>query len=65
MPDALHEFYEQRPQWSAPSAEDGLQRATISVPRDYSDPGGTRLTIALSRLPATNPAKPMCTSSKG
>jgi pimeloyl-ACP methyl ester carboxylesterase len=57
VPDALHEFHEQRPQWSAPSAEDGLERATITVPRDYSDPQGAQITIALSRLRATNPAK--------
>ncbi|MFD4640562.1 alpha/beta fold hydrolase [Lentzea sp. NPDC058436] len=57
MPDALHEFYEQRPEWSAPSAEDGLERATISVPRDYDDPQGVQLTIAVSRLRATDPAK--------
>ncbi|MGY1452342.1 alpha/beta fold hydrolase [Streptomyces sp. SS8] len=65
---ALREFRAQEPLWSAEPAggrparhgADGappLEYATVEVPRDYADPGGERLTIALSRLRAADPAR--------
>ncbi|MET8830756.1 alpha/beta fold hydrolase [Streptomyces sp. NPDC004610] len=60
-PPALSAFYEQRPDWSAwsaaPEAADGLEQATIEVPLDYADPAAERLTIALSRRRASDPAR--------
>jgi hypothetical protein len=36
----------------------GLQCATLTVPLDYADPGGTTIAIAVARLPAlTSPAR--------
>jgi pimeloyl-ACP methyl ester carboxylesterase len=55
----VSEFSTQRPRW-APGAEQGDERveyATIEVPRDYGDPGGERITLALSRRRATDPAR--------
>ncbi|MEV7289262.1 alpha/beta fold hydrolase [Streptomyces sp. NPDC093252] len=55
---ALTAFHEQRPDWSAvPEAADGLEHATVEVPLDYADPAAGRLTIALSRRRATDPAR--------
>lgn len=61
-PDALREFYAQQPQWSAGApAQQGsgslLEHATIEVPRDYADPAGERLTLAISRRRATDPGR--------
>ncbi|MEY9876249.1 pimeloyl-ACP methyl ester carboxylesterase [Streptacidiphilus sp. MAP12-33] len=46
--------------WS-PAGVDGadprLEYATLEVPLDHADPGGERITIALSRLRATDPAR--------
>lgn len=53
-PVASPEFTAQLPQWSEPGP-DGLERTTIEVPRDYADPAGVRITIAVSRLRATDP----------
>jgi pimeloyl-ACP methyl ester carboxylesterase len=36
---------------------DGLEMASLQVPRDYAQPAGPQLTIALARLPATDPAQ--------
>lgn len=35
---------------------DGLEIADLKVPRDYAEPGGSQLTIALARFPASDPA---------
>ncbi|HEX4226694.1 MAG TPA: alpha/beta hydrolase [Pseudonocardiaceae bacterium] len=35
----------------------GAQCATLSVPLDWADPGGTKISLALSRLPAADPSK--------
>ncbi len=35
---------------------DGLETTTLQVPRDYAQAAGPQLTIALARLPATDPA---------
>ncbi|MFE7458657.1 alpha/beta fold hydrolase [Streptomyces sp. NPDC057554] len=58
LPDALRAFHEQRPVWTAETDADGTrERAVIEVPRDYADPDGPRLTLALSRHRATDPAR--------
>ncbi len=36
---------------------DGLEMASLQVPRDYAQPAGPQLTIALARLPAADPAQ--------
>ncbi|MEC4017656.1 alpha/beta fold hydrolase [Streptomyces sp. H27-D2] len=59
---ALREFYAQQPRWT-PGAADGAggdapsEYASIEVPRDYRDPGGERLTIAISRRRAADPGR--------
>src|SRR5262249_55626656 len=35
----------------------GLQCATLAVPLDYANPAGETISLAISRLPSTNPAK--------
>lgn len=57
-----HELLAQRPHWApAPDTPEGapgpVEHATIEVPRDYADPSGPRLTLALSRHRATDPAR--------
>jgi pimeloyl-ACP methyl ester carboxylesterase len=43
--------------WHAcPQAAPKLQCATLRVPLDYRQPGGRKITLALSRIPATAPA---------
>lgn len=37
--------------------EPRLRCASVSVPLDYAHPGGRRISIAISRLPATDPAQ--------
>jgi pimeloyl-ACP methyl ester carboxylesterase len=42
--------------WRAcPSVAPGLQCASLRVPLNYARPGGAKITLALSRLPATAP----------
>jgi pimeloyl-ACP methyl ester carboxylesterase len=53
----VSDFYAQRPQWSPAPGDELLEHATIEVPRDYADPGGERLTIALGRRRAADPAR--------
>ncbi|WP_406148998.1 alpha/beta fold hydrolase [Streptomyces sp. NBC_01012] len=63
--DVLRAFRSQAPRWSADAGDPGQaspdgpapEYTTIEVPRDYADPAGERLTLALSRLRATDPAK--------
>ncbi len=43
--------------WSQCSGQlAGLECATLSVPLNYADPGGRKITLALSMMPATAPA---------
>jgi pimeloyl-ACP methyl ester carboxylesterase len=43
--------------WRAcPDVAPGLQCASLAVPLDYARPGGRKITLALSRMPATAPA---------
>ena len=56
--DALRAFHAQRPTWSTDDARTpGVEYAEIEVPRDYADPDGERLTLALSRRRASDPAR--------
>ncbi|MFC7730663.1 hypothetical protein [Actinomadura keratinilytica] len=43
-------YYKQRLNWS--DCGDGFQCATAEVPLDYARPGGDRLRLSLTRLPA-------------
>ncbi|MEU6660803.1 alpha/beta fold hydrolase [Streptomyces sp. NPDC046821] len=60
-PGTLEAFYAQQPRWSPAPSDDpaggGVEYATIEVPRDYADPRGPRLTLALSRRRATSPRR--------
>ena len=43
--------------WRAcPKVAPGLQCASLQVPVNYAQPGGRKITLALSRIPATAPA---------
>ncbi|MEU5537382.1 alpha/beta fold hydrolase [Streptomyces sp. NPDC020362] len=53
----VFDFHAQRPQWSPAPDDDRLEYTTIEVPRDYAEPDGERLTLALSRRRATVPAR--------
>ncbi|WP_411080834.1 alpha/beta fold hydrolase [Streptomyces sp. cmx-18-6] len=53
----MSQFHTQRLQWSPAPDNDQVEHATIEVPRDYADPGGERITLALSRRRATDPAR--------
>ncbi|PWK82673.1 TAP-like protein [Lentzea atacamensis] len=44
------------PGWSAADA-DGVQHAVVEVPLDYSDPAGERISLKLTRIPATDPER--------
>lgn len=49
----LVDFYTQELNWSA--CEGGFECATLTVPLDYSDPGGDSIDLAIVRLPADDP----------
>ncbi|MFF8918530.1 alpha/beta hydrolase [Streptomyces sp. NPDC015032] len=52
--DPLRQYTQQNPRWHRCDAENPAtyQCATLKVPLDYSDPGGKRIDIAVSRLKA-------------
>lgn len=55
-------FHTQRPCWSKEPLAGregfpGTEYASIEVPRDYADPSGERITLAISRLRAADPAR--------
>ncbi|MET8544245.1 alpha/beta fold hydrolase [Kitasatospora sp. NPDC004799] len=65
IPRGLESYYQQRPAWHScvqgPQDEDGaaLERAgarcaEVTVPLDYADPRGRTVTLALSRIAATD-----------
>jgi pimeloyl-ACP methyl ester carboxylesterase len=56
QPAGLGEFYEQQPAWSPCDFDAEVQCATIEVPLDYGNPAGKRISIAISRQAATEPA---------
>lgn len=47
-------FDTQQPAWSTSEFDPRLEYASIAVPLDYADPGGRRLSIAISRLRAAD-----------
>ncbi|MEU6534283.1 alpha/beta fold hydrolase [Streptomyces sp. NPDC047000] len=53
----MSEFHTQRPNWSPAPGTDHVEHATIEVPRDYAEPEGERITLALTRRRATDPAR--------
>lgn len=61
IPAGLESFYRQQLDWG--SCDDaaldgaGAQCAGVVVPLDYSRPGARTLTVAISRIPATDPAR--------
>jgi pimeloyl-ACP methyl ester carboxylesterase len=42
--------------WHSCAGQGGMQCASLRVPLDYSHPNGRKITLALSRVPATAPA---------
>jgi len=59
-PAGLERFSQQRPQWKLCDDPDlakaGAQCADITVPLNYAAPQGQTITVAIDRLPATDPA---------
>lgn len=53
----LDAFYGQELDWSPCERDDDLECATLTVPVDYTDPGGDTVGIALLKLPATRPSE--------
>ena len=53
----LKEFYSQEPAWSASDFDPRAEIATIEVPLDYTRPDADRITLAISRIKCTDPAK--------
>ena len=53
MPKALARYYRQGVTWT--DCGGSFECATVDVPLDYADPGGESISIALKRLPATDP----------
>ena len=56
-PAALAAEEAQTPVLSWQDCQDGFQCSTAKVPLDYDQPYGTKIDLALIRLPATDPAK--------
>lgn len=56
-PTELDEFYEQPVSWAPCDFDATVDCASIDVPMDYADPAGERISIAISRQQATNPAE--------
>jgi pimeloyl-ACP methyl ester carboxylesterase len=55
-PEIVPQASSQRLRWHACGGQlAGLQCATLQVPLNYADPGGRKLTLALSMVPATAP----------
>lgn len=55
-PEIVPQASRQRLRWHACGGQlAGLQCATLQVPLNYADPGGRKLTLALSMVPATAP----------
>lgn len=58
-PEAVRELRSQQPRWTTTTSEDGgtVEHTTIEVPVDHARPDGERLTLALSRHRASDPAR--------
>ncbi|MDR7274835.1 alpha/beta hydrolase [Catenuloplanes atrovinosus] len=52
----LGDFYDQRPDWAACDFDAAVECASIAVPLDYARPGERRISIAVSRQRASDPA---------
>lgn len=61
----LQDFYTQPVAWSPTPDDTALERAAIEVPRDYADPAGDRLTLALTRRRATGRKRGILLSVNG
>ena len=57
FPAALRDYYTQAVDWQPCSGSSTQQCATIEVPVDYTKPQGDRFSLALRKVPATDPAK--------
>ncbi|MGK5627339.1 alpha/beta fold hydrolase [Streptomyces sp. URMC 123] len=57
VPQASYPFHDQRPRWTASDTEEGLELATIEVPLDHAHPDGERISLAISRRRAADPAR--------
>ena len=57
VPAALRRFDDQRVAWS--SCGGGFQCTGVRVPLDYARPNGRTLRLAVIRLPATGPGRPL------
>ncbi|MFE3191729.1 alpha/beta hydrolase [Nocardia sp. NPDC059240] len=59
--ESLDRYYHQRLDWKScaePELDDaGARCAEVTVPLDYTQPQGRTLTVAISRIPATDPAQ--------
>lgn len=53
-PKELSSFYGQTLEWT--DCKNGFECSTLSVPLDYKNPSGEKLSLAVNRLQATNPA---------
>ncbi|MFF8870334.1 alpha/beta fold hydrolase [Streptomyces massasporeus] len=56
-PDALNGFRGRRPTWSPAPSGDGSEQCTVEVPLDYARPDGPRISLALTRIRAKDPAR--------
>jgi pimeloyl-ACP methyl ester carboxylesterase len=50
---ALRSFYDQQLEWT--DCRDGMQCARLKVPLDYAHPDGATISLAVLRVPATDP----------
>lgn len=55
-PSELRSFYDQKPAWAPCDFDATIDCASISVPLDYAHPDGRRISIAISRQRASDPA---------
>ncbi|MCP3799380.1 alpha/beta hydrolase [Allokutzneria sp. A3M-2-11 16] len=55
--EPLREFHQQQPDWKPCAFDAAAECASIAVPMDYGRPGAERISIALSRIRATDPAR--------
>ena len=53
----MKDFSSQRPAWSPSDFDPRVEVATIEAPLDYSRPEGDRITLAISRITCSDPAR--------
>ncbi|HEX6685730.1 MAG TPA: alpha/beta fold hydrolase [Candidatus Limnocylindrales bacterium] len=54
---AQQAFSQQQPAWSVSDFDPRVEVATIEVPLSYTDPGGERIELAISRIRCTDPSR--------